>query len=77
MNAYGRDTFVAFGEASGTTLFLGRAGGVYAPQRLMAAQTRVPGSELGIVFFAGDPHDPWQSLRTDVNLFRIQGIGLR
>jgi hypothetical protein len=77
LDRFGRDQFSAFGEATEAVLFIGRAGTVYEPKRLMAVETSVPGSALGILFFAGDPGDPWSALREDAEVFKISGLRVR
>lgn len=74
INKYGRDEFRSFGQVDGVDLFVGQPGTPYEPKRLMSAQTRVPGSALGVLYFAGDPSDPEAALRGIVKLFRIGGI---
>ena len=74
VNSIGHDTFDSVGQVDGVDLFMGQFAKPYRPKRLMSAQTKVPGSALGVLYFAGEFGDPEGSLRGILELFEVDGI---
>lgn len=73
LDKYGHDTFTPAGRVGDTDLYVGKPGTPYEPKRLMAAVTRLPGSQLGVFYFAGTPEDPAAVVRAVWELLQIQG----
>ncbi len=74
IDQYGHDEFVPAGSADHVDFLLGQPDRGFAPNRLIAARTSVPGAQLGLVLFAGNPEDPRGAFRGVCRLFGIQGL---
>ncbi|TLN26688.1 hypothetical protein FDZ71_00510 [bacterium] len=74
INDYGHDEFVSVGNIDGAELLVGTPERGFSPKRLMAAQTRIPRAQLGLLYFAGDPADPATAFRDVCRLFAVSGL---